>query len=265
MTERQKDVMVFHYDPKRRFYLVTLQLKNVPGALGNLTNIMGIRGINIMEGFFAPFASGDYGTFSFFVESTKTRMDKDWLKEFLQSCIYVSEVVVKEGVEGFLTDSLNFPTVWNTGDRAIVMRVGNVQVMLDAIREAGGANGEKIVYEAGFQSGKSSWENVFSIFRPKTKEGLSEILQLYSAVGWGRIELLDLSMNKKSAKIRMTDLFECAGLTYERGCSHYVRGHLAGAMSTFFGIDLKGVETKCLAKGDKYCEFELSPQNPLGI
>jgi predicted hydrocarbon binding protein len=256
MPERQKDVMVFHYDPKRKFYLVTLQLKNVPGALGNLTNLLGVRGVNILEGFFAPFANGDYGTFSFFVESTKTRMDKDWLREFLESCIYVSEVAVKEGVEGFLTDSLNFPVVWNTGDRAIVMRVGNLQVMLDTIREAGGAF---VVYEGGFQSGKSTWENLFSTFRPKTKEGLSEVLQIYSAVGWGRVELLDLSMNKKSAKIRMTDGFECTGLTSKECCSHYIRGHLAGAMSAFFGIDLKGVETKCLAKGDKYCEFELSP------
>ncbi len=257
MTSYPKDVMVFHYDPKRKFYLVTLLLENVPGALGNLANILGIRGINILEGYFGPVTSDTQGTVSFFVESTNPKLDKDWLKEFLQSSVYVSEVQIKESVEGFLADSLNFPLTWNTGDRAVVMRMGNVQVMLDAIRRAGGDRGNDVLYDAGFEYGKATWQNLFGTARPRSREGLAEMLHIYSAVGWGRVELPELDGTHQKACVRMTEGFECTGLKSESASSHFIRGHLAGAMSAYFGTDLKGRETRCISMGDAYCEFSL--------
>jgi len=42
---------------------------------------------------------------------------------------------------------------------------------------------------------------------------------------------------------------------------HIPRGWFAGAACVFFGKDVDAVETKCIAKGDEYCEFIIKPKN----
>ncbi len=259
MPGHEKHVMVFHYDPKKRLFLVSLELENRPGALGNLANLLGIRGINMLEGYFGAKSAEMSGPVSFFIESTNPRLDEKWLKEFIGSSVGASDVEVKGSVEGFLADSLNFPIILNTGDRAVVMRTDYVRFVFEALRKAVGPGGEKLIYKEGFEYGKAAWANLMSTFRPKSDEALSEILQIYSAVGWGRPSLHDLDLRANRAKIRMTDGFECANADTGKPASHFMRGHIAGAMSAYFRTDVKCVETKCLSAGDKYCEFNLSP------
>ena len=75
MPPYRKDLMLYHYHPKRRFYLVSMRLENQPGALGNLANILGIRGMNILEGYFGGVSASEGGVVSFFLESTNPKMD----------------------------------------------------------------------------------------------------------------------------------------------------------------------------------------------
>jgi predicted hydrocarbon binding protein len=251
--------MVFHYDPKKKFFLVSLELENKPGALGNLANLLGIRGMNMLEGSFGANTADSTGSVSFFLESANTKLDERWLKEFIESSVGVEDVEVKGSVEGFLADSLNFPIVWNTGDRSMLMRTDSVRVILDAVRKAIGKGGDQVIYNQGFDYGKATWVNTFSVFRPASEAALSEALQIYSAVGWGRLTLHELDVKARRAMITMTDGFECTGVSTGRPESHFIRGHIAGAMSTYFGADVNALETKCLSAGDKHCEFELSP------
>jgi predicted hydrocarbon binding protein len=259
MASRNKDVVVYRYDPKKKYYLVSLHLENKPGALGNLANLLGIRGINILEGFFGGMFYGPKATVSFFLESTNQQMDEGWLKDFLASSVYVSDVEVKTGVDGFLCDSLNFPITWNSGDRAVLMRVEGLRAMLDAVRSNDPWAGEAATYTQGFTYGKKAWENLFGIHRPKTRESLADMLNIYVATGWGKIELSDVNPAHRTAKVKLSEGFECMGLSTGKPESHFVRGHLAGAFSAYFGSDVKAVETKCTAKGDSLCEFEISP------
>ena len=69
MVTRDKEVMVFHYDPKKKVFLVSLHLENEPGALGNLADLLAVRGMNILEGFFGGMSSEPKATVSFFVET----------------------------------------------------------------------------------------------------------------------------------------------------------------------------------------------------
>ena len=41
---------------------------------------------------------------------------------------------------------------------------------------------------------------------------------------------------------------------------NYAAGELAGVARTLTGIKWKCIETKCVSKGDKYDEFQLSPK-----
>jgi predicted hydrocarbon binding protein len=259
MVGRNKDVMVYRYDPRRKFFLVTLHLENKPGELGNLANLLGIRGINILEGFFGGIAEGGKGNASFFLESTNERMDDRWLKEFLESSVGVSDVEVKGATEGFLADSLNFPITWNTGDRAVLMRMEALRAMLDAVKASDPYGGEPSIYSQGFSYAKWGWENLLGIHKPKTKEGLAEMLSIYNATGWGQISLTELNPAKFWARVKLSEGFECVGLSRGKAESHFIRGHLAGVFSVYFGHEVKGTETKCISKGDSHCEFEIAP------
>jgi predicted hydrocarbon binding protein len=257
MSDREKDVMVYHYDPRRRIFLVSLHLENRPGALGNLADLLGVRGMNILEGYFGGISSGPKGVLSFFVETTNRMMDANWLKDFIETSVFVSDVVVKPSVEGFIVDSLNFPLTWNTGDRAVMMRIAGVRAVLDAAKS--GPDGERLVYEQGFNYGKAAWLDMMSVYRPNTREGWAEELRIYVATGWGQIDLLELDFRARWAKVRMREGFECAGLRTGRPESNFIRGHLAGAFSAYFGTDVGAFETKCSSMGHPYCEYEIRP------
>ena len=258
MSERDKDVVIFRYDPAKKYFLISLHLENKPGALGNLANLLAIRDINILEGFFGGMSYGSNANVSFFVESTNKRMDKGWLMDFLKGSVYVSDVEVKEAHEGLLTDSLNFPLTWNNGDRAILMRVDGVRAMLGSIKSAE-SSGDASVYSQGFSYGKAAWDNLFSTYHPGTREGLGEYLGIYSATGWGRPELTELDLAKRKARVKFADSFECSGLSTGAPASSFVRGHLSGCFSAYFGGYVRAVERKCVSKGDPWCEFEISP------
>ena len=258
MPGREKDVMIYHYDSKKKIYLDSLHLENKPGALGNLANLLAVRGMNILEGYFGGMSYGPKANVSFFVESTNQRLDEGWLKEFVESSVYVSDVEVKAGVEGFVADSLNFPLTWNNGDRAVLMRMGGLKAMLDAVKSADSEKGKLSIYNQGFSYGKVAWADTMSVHYPKTREGLAEMLEIYTATGWGRPELVELDAPHRRAKVRFRNGFECVDTGTGRPASNLIRGHLAGALSIFFGTDVKAVETKCISEGDSYCEFEMS-------
>jgi len=258
MEGRNKDVMVYRYDPKKKYFLVSLRLENKPGELGNLANMLGIRGINILEGFFGGMTYGERAVAGFFVETTNERMDKDWLSDYLKTSVGVTDVEVRTGVEGFLTDSFNFPVTWNNGQRAVVMRIEGLQAMLSAVKSADSSVGQASIYEQGFAFGKWSWLNLMGVHHPKTKEGLAEMLGVYAATGWGRTQLLEFDQAHRTARVRMEDGFECVGLKTGKAEGHFVSGHLAGAFSAFFGTDARCEETRCVSKGDAHCEFSIS-------
>jgi predicted hydrocarbon binding protein len=259
MGDRNKDVIVYRFDPKKKYFLISVHLENKPGALGNLANLLAIRGINILEGFFGGMSYGDKATVSFFLESTNQQMDEGWLKDFLSSSVYISDIKVKSGVEGFLTDSLNFPVTWNNGDRAVLMRVEGLRVMLDAVKATEPGVGEEAIYQQGYSYGRAAWDNLLAVHRPKTREGLEEMLRIYIATGWGETELLDVNLSRNHARIRMDEAFESTGLNTGKPECYFIAGHLAGMMSAYFRAEVKTVETKCRAQGDAFCEFQISP------
>ena len=252
--------MIYRYDPKKKYFLVSLKLENKPGALGNIGDLLAIRGINILEGFFGGISNGSKGTMGFFLETTNQKMDEAWLKDLLQGSVMVSDVEVRSGVEGFLADSVNFPLTWNTGERAVLMRMSTLRAMLDAVRESDPKHGPAALYKQGFDFGYTGWENLLDLHRPKTREGLAEMLNIHVAAGWGHLELTDLDVPAKRAWLRMDDGFECADVSANSPVGFFTSGHLAGVMSAYFGVKMRSTESKCTSVGDEHCEFYIEPE-----
>lgn len=86
---------------------------------------------------------------------------------------------------------------------------------------------------------------------------MKKLAKQFCEMGYG---LLDFSYDKKAKKISIKVRNSFIARFYKEKrknpVCHTVRGILAGAISMIFNRPFEIKETKCLAKGDKYCFFE---------
>ena len=74
----------------------------------------------------------------------------------------------------------------------------------------------------------------------------------------GIAEDLSASVNYERAIVKVWNNIECSlgkKKNVKKPFSHWLRGLLAGFGTRFFGKKVSVIETKCIAKGDPYCEF----------
>jgi predicted hydrocarbon binding protein len=132
--------------------------------------------------------------------------------------------------------------------------------MLSAIREEFGSGGNVILYEEGRAYGNDVGVNYSNTLGLEfTRSNLPEVLSLYQALGWFKLESVRQNKPEKSLTIRASACFECDGSKSDGPYSHFVRGHLGGAMTAILGEEMTCEETKCLAAGGQVCEFLISP------
>lgn len=83
----------------------------------------------------------------------------------------------------------------------------------------------------------------------------------FTLAGLGKMKVSHWDAEKKEMiyKIENSRIAEEYG-NVGRAVDHIARGWFAGAACIFFGADVDAVETKCIAKGDKYCEFIIKPK-----
>jgi len=252
-----KEIPIYIRNPGKRSYQVLVRLKNVPGALADAAAVIEKASVNVLGGIVS--ASKDQGCWCFFGESSGDGPTAEELVAQLKRSRHVLDAEAKEDLEGFLVDTMTFPLKWNTGDRAILMRQQYMVRMFDDIKKEFGSGGEVILYREGFAYGRSTWEGLEGeIGAEYVRSHFGEVLGIYQAAGWGRVEVVDHDFAGKRAKVRMYENFECEGHQSDRPLSSFVRGHLAGAFSAL--MDAESVsceETMCTAKGDGYCEFVL--------
>jgi predicted hydrocarbon binding protein len=252
-----KEIPIYVKNPGKKSYQLLVRLENVPGALAEAAAIVERASVNALGGIVS--VSKDQGYWCFFAESSSDGPSAEELVARLRRSKHVLGVEAKEDIEGFLVDTLTFPLKWNTGDRAILMRQQYLVRMFDDIRREFGTGGDVILYREGYAYGRSTWESLEGeIGSEYIRSHFGEVLRIYQAAGWGRVEVVEQDFADKRATIRMHECFECEGHESERPLSSFVRGHLAGAFSALMGAE--GViceETVCAAKGDGHCEFVL--------
>ncbi|MDV3294138.1 MAG: hypothetical protein LYZ70_07690, partial [Nitrososphaerales archaeon] len=227
-------------------------LSSVLGVLQNLN-------LNVLGSFSSVTPHAGTGVWSGFVEDSRHTASE--LKEKISSSRHVLDSTVVESKEGYLVDSVHFPLSWNTGDRAVMMRGEYLGGMFDKVREKFGTGGEAIVYEEGFDYGKETFANHASrLGAGFMRSNLLDVLKIYQALGWFKIEGIDQSERDRTVTIRTSGSFECEGQKSAKPYSHFVRGHLCGALTVILGEEMECEEAQCTAMGDRHCEFVLRPK-----
>jgi len=106
----------------------------------------------------------------------------------------------------------------------------------------------------GFQKLKEKVENPLEVASAGMKHGFS--------LGWGKMSMSKAQLLKmatlKSMTVKIEDCFipKAIGNTGQTSC-HLLRGFFVGALETMTGRKCSCEETKCIARGDPHCEFQL--------
>ncbi len=124
---------------------------------------------------------------------------------------------------------------------------------------------KQVLYQAGWE-GATKWAN-----EQMTRNGLDghSVMEQYMASaglrGWGDLQITEYDETTAHVTVTLTNsaVAEETGQVGRAVCDH-LPGSIAGAMQTILvhaGIDREvvGKETKCIAKGDTHCEFEIGP------
>ena len=260
MLPKGKDVLVFRRERRNKLFLVALTLDHTLGALADITSRLEKAKFSLQTGYFTPTKEEDYGRFSCYMTATVGRPRAAEVKALLEESPFCKEVEVKDAHNGMLVDSLNFPLRWNTGDRAIMIRAHFFAVMEEAVRSLLSSGADVILYQMGFNHGKPSWTQILSDYTVNTKEDLEEVIAIYSAVGWGKTEVLSFDKQEGQARIAVTDNFECIQRPEgaPEGC-HFIRGHFGGLFATVFKSEkVKITELACSSTGAPACEFSVT-------
>ncbi|MEM3578790.1 MAG: V4R domain-containing protein [Candidatus Bathyarchaeia archaeon] len=155
-------------------------------------------------------------------------------------------------------DNYFFPLIV-ADERAVVFRKSVYEALFNGVREKFGTAGEAMLYYQGFSIGTEIFDHYMKIAKSNMVEDLIEVAKAINlTLGWGVVDDVSIDQEKGCAKLRIYQSFECElGKGKGKPQSQFYRGAVAGIFARFFGKDVEVNETKCIAVGDPYCEFEV--------
>jgi len=140
----------------------------------------------------------------------------------------------------------------------------------ELIRLLGYDGAKTVLYNAGFQYGLEDAKNYLEYMAKsldKPTPYFNDIL--YASMGWGVWQTIKFNMQEGQLQLRawnraeVTTLTKMYGTMDRPGCL-LIQGFNAGICCTIFQRKMYTIETKCVAKGDPYCEFLSFPEEAYG-
>jgi len=249
----------------RRLYGLVIEAISRPGVLADVTRIIADRGLDITYCSTKIVKAEERGMILLFLDFTESDAEPDELVECLRSLEFIERVeVIRPTFEGFIADMVTFPLTINSS-RAVIMDENILRGLFLGFRERLGSGGEAMLYHLGLEAGRNRAEYVDRMAVKIGIEGLRERIEIVSGVfrslGYGIMELLDLREEPPYVNIRLHSSIECElGRGAGRPFSQFLRGAIAGFTSVLFDRDMFALEKRCIAQGDPYCEFEVTPR-----
>ncbi|RLE76924.1 MAG: hypothetical protein DRJ56_03425 [Thermoprotei archaeon] len=229
---------------------------NRPGQLRKALDVFARHGINILSVSAYALPEWERGVVFVFADFTGLGVNAEDVRRELEA-VTGSDVHVKEPpVRGFMMDEFAFPLYAFPGARSLIMLEKDFQEMVRGFYEKIEEAAAVLLYHLAYSGGRFLAEYLSEKLGLRGRELLVEVLKVYQATGWGRVELVEYDPHAAKIVLRLYDSIECKALEgLGRPASQFIRGHLSGLLSGLLKTDVRAVETKCVAKGDPYCEF----------
>ena len=192
----------------------------------------------------------------FFIDYSNIRGDLEDLVSEIRNNPYVVDVKFRvKRLREKILDMFAQPTFGQGKYLALVIGVNELSLVFEKIKETYGSGGEAFLYHIGYTLGEIAGQKYLT--EKVSEDFIKEDALAFQAYGWGIPEIVRIDLEEPEIIIRLHDLFEskhAKGKKNKANC-HFVRGFLAGLFTKFLGKKMFAIETKCVAKGDPYCEF----------
>ncbi len=248
----------------RKLLGVFIKARNVPGVLAEIARTFASLGANIRSVHFNPvLGQEDVSTGFIVVDLTGLDLGSETLAGTLRSVEGVMEVrVVEPGASGVILDLYHFPVVGETGERYVLTEDTGMRGTVEELRRMMGTTvAAGFLYYLGIARSKHVYRHFTSLGASTPLEHLN-LLMIYAQL-WGRYRGFVEEYRYQGSRddrivVRLEDNWEC--MTAKRlglpgPASYLERGIVAGLLSEATGRRVKVEETRCIAKGDPYCEF----------
>jgi len=199
-----------------------------------------------------------------FLDLTNSEVSPEQIEELLKKQEFVKSVeVISPSKYGFVADTHFFPLLVDD-KRAVMFRKEIYEGIFEGIRRKFGSAGEAFLYYEGFEVGKRAYDSYRRFARERSSEAMVEVAKaVNTTLGWGMIKDVRINEETKTATLKLYGNFECElGKGSGRAYSQFYRGAIAGMFTKCFKEEMKAEETRCIAKGDPYCEFTVSKVSP---
>jgi len=253
----RKDLFCSAYSKDGELYQFAIKLKNTPGAISEVANILSSKGINILQGFHTACPDKKEAVWGFFADLKGLKGGIENLIKEIESLESTLEIKFSRPIiDGFIVDELHFP-IMVSDERSMVMKVKTIADSFNRLYEKFGSGASFILYEMGMAAGENKVKRMSEKYDLDMLTVLRAILAERAAKGWGipRIERFD--EEKTEVTINVQELFECLPFRgkYKEAKSQFFRGYLTGVLSQLFNKAVSVMEVECIAKGDQNCKF----------
>jgi predicted hydrocarbon binding protein len=126
---------------------------------------------------------------------------------------------------------------------------------------------ENLIYIGAKKSGAVWIREIFRLYKMNTiEEQANWGEKTFTLAGNGKMKVIKWNVKESSMIYRVYE----SAISKEYGKSKHAvdqvpRGWFAGASCVFFNKNVDAIETKCLAKGDEFCEFVAQPKNKFNL
>ena len=245
-----------HFAPGKRLFHVIVRLSDAPGSFSLILNRLRLK-LNLIGTSTYSLSDGT-AIFSGFAEALSPGETAEGIRKLALGSKGAIEAEVKEGRDGLLIDTFHIGFEVD-GDDFVLMRSRGVGQMFDRVSGMLGSGGDALLYEEGLAMGKWNAETLIKkigVRRAKAQAGA--LGKSLSAQGLGEIEG-DVGPSGGTFNMKVNGCFECAGEgTRRKGC-HFMRGYFSGSAEALYGKRFEVEEPRCVLRGAKYCEFQVSP------
>jgi predicted hydrocarbon binding protein len=249
-------VFPYYYSAHKKLFHVVARIRDVPGALAGILTLLTTE-VNLL-GSTSYSIEGDSAIFSCFAEALRKSETPEEIQGLLAKSPWVLESRVSESKNGLLVDSFHTGVQVGTGEPYIMFPSAGMANVFDKLVRTFGSGGETILYELGRNFGYDRFELYRPILGPEPRTRLDEAAHIFEAMGYGASTITQ----NPDGSIRMVvdDCFECATPSeIGRSCA-FRRGLAAGTFGALLGHEIQSQEMKCRSKGDRFCEFVITPR-----
>ena len=227
-----------------------------PGQLRRALEVFARYGINILNVGAHALPEWERGVVFVFADLTGLDVDVERVRRELEMATGGRVHVKRAPVRGFMMDEFAFPLYVFPGVRSIILLGHDFQEMVRGLYEKIGETAAVLLYHLAYSGGRFLAEYLSEKLGLRERELLVEALKVYQAAGWGRVELVEYDLYGMRIILRLYDSVECEAFKgSDKPVSQLIRGHLSGLLSGLLKADVRVMESKCIAKGDPYCEF----------